>query len=161
VKGEHLTLRVMGLYQPVAVEEGYLASFQDGLLLLVTHPRHKPQLHPPRTKVGRCMFGAAAGEVVTGVGVNEATAYQAYERTTAYKDPLLHHTRREKMLRLKVLAYPDSRLEANGVLGGAQDVCSFEQLSTQRLENTNQRHLKFRALLTEGGTMRMELTRNQ
>jgi hypothetical protein len=106
------------------------------------------------------MFGAAAGEVVTGVGVNEATAYQAYERTTPYKGPLLRHTRREKMLRPKVLAYPDSRLEVNGVLGGAQDVCSFEPLSTQRLENTNQRHLTFRALLTEGGTMYMGLTRN-
>ena len=34
-----------------------------------------------------------------------------------------------KMLRLKVLAYPDSRLEVNGVLGSAQDVCSFEPLS--------------------------------
>jgi hypothetical protein len=64
------------------------------------------------------------------------------------------------MLRLKVLGYPDPRLEVNGVLEGAQDVCSFKPLSTQRLENTNQRHLKFRALLTEGGAMRMELRRN-
>ena len=34
-----------------------------------------------------------------------------------------------KMLRLRVLVYPDFRLEATGVLGGAQDVCSFEPLS--------------------------------
>jgi site-specific DNA recombinase len=34
-----------------------------------------------------------------------------------------------KMLRLKVLAYPDFRLEVNGVLGSAQEVCSFEPLS--------------------------------
>ena len=33
-----------------------------------------------------------------------------------------------KMLRLKVLAYPDFRLEVNGVLGSAQEVCRFEPL---------------------------------
>jgi hypothetical protein len=32
-----------------------------------------------------------------------------------------------RMLRLRVLAYPDSRLEANGVLGSAQDVCRAGQ----------------------------------
>ena len=34
-----------------------------------------------------------------------------------------------KMLRLKVLAYPDLRLEVHGVLGSAQEVCSLEPLS--------------------------------
>ena len=33
------------------------------------------------------------------------------------------------MLRLKVLAYPDSRLEVNGVLGGPRDVYHLEPLS--------------------------------
>src|SRR5215203_369360 len=39
-KGEHLAFRVVSLYQSVAVEEGCFASFQDGLFLLVAHPRH-------------------------------------------------------------------------------------------------------------------------
>jgi hypothetical protein len=34
-----------------------------------------------------------------------------------------------KMLRLRVLAHPDFRLEVNGVLGSAQYVCLFEPLS--------------------------------
>jgi hypothetical protein len=64
-----------------------------------------------------------------------------------------------KMLRLRVLAYPDYRLEVHGVLGSAQEVCLYEPLSTQRPQNTNKRDLKFRALLTEGGTERLELVR--
>jgi hypothetical protein len=64
-----------------------------------------------------------------------------------------------KMLRLKVLAYPDSHLDVNGVLGIAQEVCSFQPLSTQRPEIINKRALKFRALLTEDGNQRLELTR--
>ncbi len=34
-----------------------------------------------------------------------------------------------KVLRLRVLAYPNFRLEVNGVLGSAQEVCLFEPLS--------------------------------
>src|SRR5215210_3852968 len=45
-KAEHLTLRVVSLYEAVAVEEGCFASFQDGLLLLIAHPRHEAQGHP-------------------------------------------------------------------------------------------------------------------
>jgi hypothetical protein len=56
-----------------------------------------------------------------------------------------------KMLRLRVLADPDFRLEVNGVVGSDQEVCHFEPLSTQRPENTNKRDLRFRALLTESG----------
>ncbi len=41
-----------------------------------------------------------------------------------------------KMLRLKVLGYPDSRLEVNGVLRSAQDVCHFEPLSRPRLSRS-------------------------
>ncbi len=41
-----------------------------------------------------------------------------------------------KMLRLKVLGYPDSRLGVNGVLRSAQDVCHFEPLSRPRLSRS-------------------------
>ena len=57
---EHLTLRVVGLYQPIAVEEDTLASFRDGLLLLIAHPRHEAQGHPPCPQL--------LGVTVTGVG---------------------------------------------------------------------------------------------
>src|SRR5215212_6158068 len=39
---EHLTLRVVRLYQPVAVEQHALALLQHYLLLLIAHPRHEP-----------------------------------------------------------------------------------------------------------------------
>ena len=37
-----------------------------------------------------------------------------------------------KMLRLKVLVYPDARLQVSGVLGTDQEVCLFEPLSRRR-----------------------------
>jgi hypothetical protein len=46
-KAEHLALRIMSLYQPVAVEEGAIASIEHYLLHLVAHPRHQTQGHPP------------------------------------------------------------------------------------------------------------------
>jgi len=45
-KAEHLTPRVVSLYEAVAVEEGSFATFQDSLLLLIAHPRHEAQGHP-------------------------------------------------------------------------------------------------------------------
>src|SRR5215216_6887208 len=44
-KTEHLTLRVVRLYQPVAAEQHALALLQHYLLLLIAHPRHEPR--PP------------------------------------------------------------------------------------------------------------------
>jgi hypothetical protein len=39
-EAEHLSLGVVGLDQPVAVEEDALASIDHYLPLLVAHPRH-------------------------------------------------------------------------------------------------------------------------
>jgi hypothetical protein len=39
-EAEHLAFRVVGLYQPVAVEQDALASIDHYLLLLVAHPWH-------------------------------------------------------------------------------------------------------------------------
>src|SRR5215213_4414532 len=41
-KAEHLTLRVMSLYEAVAVEQCCLARIEHYLLLLVAHARHEP-----------------------------------------------------------------------------------------------------------------------
>ncbi len=50
-EAEHLTLRVVGLYQTVAVEKGCFASIKHYLLLLVAHAWHKPQRHPPSPRL--------------------------------------------------------------------------------------------------------------
>jgi len=44
-----------------------------------------------------------------------------------------------KMLRLKVLVYPDARLQVSGVLGTDQEVCVFEPLSRHRRSPSPQR----------------------
>ncbi len=63
------------------------------------------------------------------------------------------------MLRLRVPAYPDAHLQVNRFPDDAQRVCLREQLSTQRLENTNKHELRFRALLTESGAEGLELVK--
>src|SRR5215213_1145331 len=50
-EAEHLTFWIMSLDQPIAVKEGRFASFQHDLLLLVGHPCHESQRHPPRTQL--------------------------------------------------------------------------------------------------------------
>ena len=67
--------------------------------------------------------------------------------------------RNQKKLRLEAANYPDARLEASEILGMDQGLCQDEPSSTQRLENTNKHGLRFRALLTEGGTERLELAK--
>ena len=44
-----------------------------------------------------------------------------------------------EMLRLKVLVYPDARLQVSGVLGTDQEVCVFEPLSRHRRSPSPQR----------------------
>src|SRR5215213_2751608 len=46
-EAEHLALRIVGLYQPVAVEEGAIVPLQYYLFLLITHSRHKSKGHTP------------------------------------------------------------------------------------------------------------------
>src|SRR5215211_7649356 len=66
---------MVGLYQTVAVEQCCLPSIEHYLLLLVFHPRHKPQGHPS----GPQLLGDAAtvkvGHVVARVGISQATAF--------------------------------------------------------------------------------------
>src|SRR5215208_1906120 len=76
-EAELLTLRVVGLYQTVAVEQCCLALLEHYLLLLVVDPQHKAQGHPP----GPEFFGIATmpqvGQVVARVGVSQAIALRA------------------------------------------------------------------------------------
>src|SRR5919107_4297925 len=74
-EAEHLAFGVVGLYQPIAVEEGADTGFQGRFLLFIIHPRHDPQRHPPRPQfVGLAVVAPRAGEVVAGVGVTQASA---------------------------------------------------------------------------------------
>src|ERR671914_1968804 len=68
-EAEHLALRVVGLYQSIAVEQCYLASIEFDLLLLVAHAWHKPKGHPSRPQL-LCLTVTAAqvGQVVASVG---------------------------------------------------------------------------------------------
>src|SRR5215211_6356879 len=50
-EAEHLTFWIMSLYEPIAVKEGPVTSLQHDLLLLVGHPCHESQRHPPRTQL--------------------------------------------------------------------------------------------------------------
>src|SRR5215217_8862227 len=46
-KAEHLTLEVVGLYQPIAVEQHAAPLSERDPSLLIAHPWHKPKRHPP------------------------------------------------------------------------------------------------------------------
>src|SRR3712207_2994605 len=73
-EAEHLTFGVVSLYQPVAVEEGCFTSFQGDLFLLITHPRHKPQRHPPGPQLPAVATTPHVGQVMACVGVAQASA---------------------------------------------------------------------------------------
>src|SRR5829696_1579269 len=73
-EAEHLAFRVVGLDQPVAVEEGRLAGLQGRLLLLIAHPWHKPQGHPSSPEFLRGTVTMEVRQIVAGIGVAEATA---------------------------------------------------------------------------------------
>ena len=47
-EAEHLAFGVVGLYQPIAVEERLPRAHRSiDLLLLIAHARHEPKGHPP------------------------------------------------------------------------------------------------------------------
>src|ERR671911_468030 len=67
----------------IAVEESDLIRLEHHLLLLVAHPQHKAQGHPP----GPEFFGIATmlqvGQVVARVGVSQATALRVEDAIEA------------------------------------------------------------------------------
>ena len=61
-----------------------------------------------------------------------------------------------KMLRLEILAHPDTSLEVSGALVGAVELGDSGILQTRESQNTQPLGLWFRALLTEAAS-EMEL----
>src|SRR5215212_8659280 len=82
-KAEHLAFGVVSLDQAVAVEEGTIASIKHRLLLLVTHPRHEPQGHPPGPQLLGIPTMPEVGQVVARVGVAQATALRVEDGVEA------------------------------------------------------------------------------
>ena len=72
-KAENLAFRVVGLYQPVAVEEGAVAGIEHRFLLLVGYSGHKPQRHTPGSQFLRFATTLQVGQVMTGVDVAQTT----------------------------------------------------------------------------------------
>src|SRR5918994_1432535 len=73
-KAEQISLRVVGFYQAVAVEEGALANTEDYLILLVARLRHEPKRHSPGSKFLRLATVPHIGQVVSGVGEGHTAA---------------------------------------------------------------------------------------
>src|SRR5215208_4476720 len=64
----------MCLYQPVAVEQDAFAPLQGDLLLLIAHPRHKAQGHPPSPQFLGNTTMPQVGQIVPSVGVDKMAA---------------------------------------------------------------------------------------
>src|SRR5215210_5386140 len=73
-EAEHLTLRVVRLYQPVAVEQDAVTLYERDLSLLIAHPWHKPQGHPSCPQLLAISTMPQVGQIVARVGVAQATA---------------------------------------------------------------------------------------
>src|SRR5215212_2000133 len=83
-EAKHLTLGVVSLYEPVAVEKCCLALLEHDLLLLIAHPRHDPQGHPPGPKLlALATMVAQVGQVVARVSVAQGSALRVEDGVEA------------------------------------------------------------------------------
>src|SRR5215208_2998235 len=82
-EAEHLAHGVMSLYQPVSVEQYCLAGFKYGLLLLIAHPWHEPQGHPPCPQLLAITTTPQVGQVVACVCVHQGTTLRVEDGAKA------------------------------------------------------------------------------
>src|SRR5215204_2810890 len=82
-EAEHLAHGIMSLYQPVTVEQYCLAGLQCGLLLLIAHPRHEAQGHPPGPQLLALSTTPQVGQVVARVGVHQGTTLRVEDGAKA------------------------------------------------------------------------------
>ena len=71
---KHLTLGVVSLYQPVAVEQDAVTLSQRDLSLLVAHPWHKPQRHSSCLQLLAIATMRQVRQIVACVSVSQASA---------------------------------------------------------------------------------------
>src|SRR5215217_1650588 len=109
----------MGLYQAVAIEEGYFAGVQDGLLLLIAHPRHEPQGHSPSLQLlGVTVTAVQVGRIVACVGVSQGSALWVEDGVEAGYEHVLRDACQQCLVDL--LKYLPGRGGAQGLSGYLQ-----------------------------------------
>src|SRR5215211_5770254 len=100
-KAEHLTPVVVGLDQPVAVEENAVRLPQEDLSLFVAHPGHKPEGHTPRPEFLHFTSKAAqVGWVVTCVGVTQGAASRVEDGVEAGDEHIGRNTGQQRLIDL-------------------------------------------------------------
>src|SRR5215217_333557 len=72
-KAEHSALGVMGLHQPVAVEQHAATLSERVLPLLIAHPWHKPKRHPSGPEFLGLTVTMQVRQVVASVGVAQGS----------------------------------------------------------------------------------------
>src|SRR5215211_2588348 len=82
-EAEHLALRIVGLYQPITVEQEVVPRGENGLFLLVEHARHQAERHPSRPQLVDLSVVPLAGGVVSGVRVDEPAALRVEDPVEA------------------------------------------------------------------------------
>src|SRR5918995_5206201 len=98
---KHLTLRVVSLDQPVAVEEDARSRVQRDLLLFVAHGWHQTQRHTGRPQFGCHAFLVAIRQVLSGVGIAEATALGVEDAAKAGHEHVGRHVGQEHLINLR------------------------------------------------------------
>src|SRR5215217_3418051 len=76
-------MQIVGLHQPVAVKQDAIPFSQEGVALLVGHAGHQAQRHSPRPELLCILITPQVGQVVSCVGVTEASALRLQESVEA------------------------------------------------------------------------------
>src|SRR5829696_72643 len=98
---KHLTLWVVCLDQSIAVEEDALPRLERDFLLLVAHGGHQTQRHTGRPQFDCHAFLPAIRQVVSGVGIAEATALGVEDAAKAGHEHAWRHLGPEYLVDLR------------------------------------------------------------
>ena len=82
-RAEHFAVRVVGLNQPVAVEQDAVTLSQEVPALFVSHAGHQAKGHFPRSELLSMVTTPQVGQIMSGIGVSEASALWIQERVEA------------------------------------------------------------------------------
>src|SRR5215210_8601797 len=97
-RAEHLAVRVVGLHEPLAVEQNAVPLSQKVTALFVAHAGHQAQGHSPRSELS-CMFTTPqVRQVMPSVGVTEASALWIQESVEASDKHIGGDTDRQRLV---------------------------------------------------------------
>ena len=82
-RAEHFAVRVVGLNQPVAVEQDAVTLSQEVPALFVAYAGHQAKGHSPRSELLSMVTTPQVGQIMSGIGVSEAFALWIQERVEA------------------------------------------------------------------------------